>query len=322
MKNHAVLEGLLRPPIEAYSTLVAWSVALVAIVAPWALMMPRWIGLVAAAAAAWFGWVRLQQALRIMRYQHGMKWYTVTRMAPSRVPVAPDKLYLGQGFEWTQQHTQRLRDAMQVDAKPYVTPSALETRLRQLGRNALEQSETKGTRPLTARLAAIDSWANPLHPYPDLGGSPVLHGVGVLDEVPIALRQSARSGHLLVMGTTRVGKTRLLEMLATQDIHAGKVTIVIDPKGDADLMLRMYAGPSAPADWTSSTCSTWATRRFPRATTASATSRASPRWPPALPTPCPPRATRLPSRNSPGASRTSWPRRKSRLAESRPTSRC
>ena len=202
MKNHAVLEGLLRPPIEAYSTLVAWSVALVAIVAPWALMMPRWIGLVAAAAAAWFGWVRLQQALRIMRYQHGMKWYTVTRMAPSRVPVAPDKLYLGQGFEWTQQHTQRLRDAMQVDAKPYVTPSTLETRLRQLGRNALEQSETKGTRPLTARLAAIDSWANPLHPYPDLGGSPVLHGVGVLDEVPIALRQTARSGHLLVMGTT------------------------------------------------------------------------------------------------------------------------
>ena len=241
MKNHAVLEGLLRPPIEAYSTLVAWSVALVAIVAPWALMMPRWIGLVAAAAAVWFGWVRLQQALRIMRYQHGMKWYTVTRMAPSRVPVTPDKLYLGQGFEWTQQHTQRLRDAMQVDAKPYVTPSALETQLRQLGRNALEQSETKGTKPLAARLAAFDSWANPLHPYPDLGGSPVLHGVGVLDEVPIALRQSARSGHLLVMGTTRVGKTRLLEMLATQDIHAGKVTIVIDPKGDADLMLRMYA---------------------------------------------------------------------------------
>ena len=122
MKNHAVLEGLLRPPIEFYSTLLAWSIALVASLAPWALMMPRWIGLVAAAAAVWFGWVRLQQALRIMRYQHGMKWYTVTRLAPSRVPVTPDKLYLGQGFEWTQQHTQRLRDAMQVDAKPYVTP--------------------------------------------------------------------------------------------------------------------------------------------------------------------------------------------------------
>ena len=28
MKNHAVLEGLLRPPIELYSTAVAWGVQL------------------------------------------------------------------------------------------------------------------------------------------------------------------------------------------------------------------------------------------------------------------------------------------------------
>ena len=50
----------------------------------------------------------------------------------------------------------------------------------------------------------------------------LLHGVG-LDEEPIALKQSARPGHMLVLGTTRVGKTRLLEVLATQDIHAGHV---------------------------------------------------------------------------------------------------
>ncbi|SUO96656.1 conjugative coupling factor TraD, PFGI-1 class [Suttonella ornithocola] len=42
------------------------------------------------------------------------------------------------------------------------------------------------------------------------------------------------------MGTTRVGKTRLAEILITQDIHRGDVVIVFDPKGDQELLLRMY----------------------------------------------------------------------------------
>lgn len=244
MKNHAVLEGLLRPPIELWSTAVAWGVALVALVAPWALMMPPFLGWAAAAIAGWFGWVRARQALQVLRYQHGMKFYKVTRVAPSRLPVAAGQLYLGQGFEWTQQHTQRKRDALQPDAKPFVRPSARELALRQLGQRWLESGQAPQASALAragAVLAGLDSWLNPLRAYPDLGGSPVLHGVGQMQEAPIALRESARTGHLLVMGTTRVGKTRLLELLATQDIHAGKVVIVIDPKGDAELMLRMYA---------------------------------------------------------------------------------
>jgi conjugative coupling factor TraD (SXT/TOL subfamily) len=49
-----------------------------------------------------------------------------------------------------------------------------------------------------------------------------------------------RVGHKLVLGTTRVGKTRFAEILITQDIRRGDTTIVFDPKGDADLMLRVY----------------------------------------------------------------------------------
>ena len=50
-----------------------------------------------------------------------------------------------------------------------------------------------------------------------------------------------RVGHTLVLGTTRVGKTRLAEILITQDIRRGDVVIVFDPKGDADLLRRVYA---------------------------------------------------------------------------------
>ena len=39
-----------------------------------------------------------------------------------------------------------------------------------------------------------------------------------------------------VLGTTQVGKTRLLELAATQDIRRGETVVVFDPKGDADLL--------------------------------------------------------------------------------------
>jgi conjugative coupling factor TraD (TOL family) len=42
-----------------------------------------------------------------------------------------------------------------------------------------------------------------------------------------------------VIGTTGVGKTRFAELLITQDIHRGDVVIVLDPKGDKELLERI-----------------------------------------------------------------------------------
>jgi conjugal transfer pilus assembly protein TraD len=42
-------------------------------------------------------------------------------------------------------------------------------------------------------------------------------------------------GHTLIVGTTRVGKTRLLDLLITQAIARGEPVIIIDPKGDHGL---------------------------------------------------------------------------------------
>jgi hypothetical protein len=57
---------------------------------------------------------------------------------------------------------------------------------------------------------------------------------------------SGRVGHTLVLGTTRVGKTRLAELLITQDIRRGDVVIAFDPKGDADLLIGCMWRPAAP----------------------------------------------------------------------------
>jgi conjugative coupling factor TraD (TOL family) len=79
-----------------------------------------------------------------------------------------------------------------------------------------------------------------LAPLPAVGGKPALHAVEP-HEQPVWMDLGERVGHTLVLGTTRVGKTRLAELLITQDIRRGDVVIVFDPKGDADLLRRIYA---------------------------------------------------------------------------------
>ncbi|EJX4775169.1 DUF87 domain-containing protein, partial [Salmonella enterica] len=61
------------------------------------------------------------------------------------------------------------------------------------------------------------------------------------DETDVSMDLGERVGHMLVLGTTRVGKTRLAELLITQDIRRGNTVVVIDPKGDADLLRRVWA---------------------------------------------------------------------------------
>ncbi|BEH16631.1 hypothetical protein MAALD49_39990 (plasmid) [Marinobacter shengliensis] len=52
---------------------------------------------------------------------------------------------------------------------------------------------------------------------------------------------SERVGHTLCMGTTRVGKSRLAEILIEQDIRRNEgPVIVFDPKSDPGLLTRMY----------------------------------------------------------------------------------
>ena len=70
-------------------------------------------------------------------------------------------------------------------------------------------------------------------------GDAALHGVGAGRESRVWMDLSERNGHTLVMGTTRVGKTRLAEMLVAQDIMRGEGVMVLDPKGDIELLRRM-----------------------------------------------------------------------------------
>jgi len=58
-------------------------------------------------------------------------------------------------------------------------------------------------------------------------------------ERPLFLPDRMLGQHLLVLGTTGTGKSRLLELLALQAVRRGDAVIVIDPKGDDGLLRRV-----------------------------------------------------------------------------------
>jgi conjugative coupling factor TraD (TOL family) len=230
------IEALLRPPVELWSALVAFAAAAIALLAPWALMMPPGVANSAGVVLALIGLVRGRQAWRVIRYQRNMRRLPTYTVRASQIPVSRRKLFLGRGFRWTQKHTQRLRDTIRPEVQHYVQPG----RLYQWARRKEVAWEST---PLVSRLARLlrnPAWWNPLAPLPSVGGKPALHAVEP-DEQAVWMDLGEREGHTLVLGTTRVGKTRLAEILITQDIRRGDVVIIFDPKGDAGLLRRVYA---------------------------------------------------------------------------------
>ncbi len=66
-------------------------------------------------------------------------------------------------------------------------------------------------------------------------GSAWIHGLEV-SEHPVRQPLTHTAGHTLIVGTTGAGKTRAFDVLVTQAVLRGEAVIIIDPKGDKDLM--------------------------------------------------------------------------------------
>jgi type IV secretory pathway TraG/TraD family ATPase VirD4 len=61
----------------------------------------------------------------------------------------------------------------------------------------------------------------------------------IMKEKEIFIKDSERSGHFGCFGTTRIGKSKLLENIVEQDIKKGYNVVIIDPKGDPELLSRV-----------------------------------------------------------------------------------
>lgn len=230
------VENLLREPTEAYSAVTLMSLALLAVSTPHLLLLTQTMGNYTALSLSGLGGFRAYQAFRVIRYQMRLKAMPYFAMTTKQVPISKQWLYLGRGFQWHPRHTQRLHQIKQVENERFLQPS----KLHQMVSSYCQNNDT-------ARLAKVlgsPSRLNPFRPLPDVGGKPYLHGLGDEDK-PVYIPQSMRVGHTIVLGTTRVGKTRLSSILVNQDIRNGDAVILVDPKGDLELVRDMYSACNA-----------------------------------------------------------------------------
>lgn len=172
------------------------------------------------------------QGWDVFRHQRSLKRTQPFALKSEDIPKSKGEYYLGKGFWWTQEHTQRLYMVRLPINEQY--------RARNKRYEAARDFERKHPNSWISKWTKLDHAWNPVAPLPPTYGDPAIHGVEP-NERDMFSSLGERVGHTLVLGTTRVGKTRLAELLITQDIHRGDVVIVFDPKGDVALLKRMYA---------------------------------------------------------------------------------
>ena len=235
MSNYPV-ENLLREATEFYSALTLLSLALLALYTPHLLLLTNVMGTYAACSLSAFGIKRALQAYRIKRYHRRLIAMPYYDMSTTDVPLSTRWLFVGRGFRWLPRHTQRLHQIKQVHNEAFMQRGKAYRYVRAWCINH-EKCALAG-------VFNSPRWYNPFRPDPDVGGKPYLHGLGDEDK-PVFIPQNVRVGHTFVVGTTRVGKTRLASILINQDIRNGDAVIVVDPKGDLDLVRDMYSACNA-----------------------------------------------------------------------------
>ncbi len=234
-------EALLRD-IHEYTAVWAYLIgaAFLFLASEMALLVPSiaWAG---SAVFLYRAWVRGCHGYYVASYQRNL-----TRLPPYRMESRAlrqlKNQFLGMGFLWESIHAQRLYDIELHKNQRFTRFSDGYYRARAY---CNRQHHGLFARAF-ARYLESDSLFNPWRPAPGLEGKTWLHTVGMPEgEQPVYQPLSTRVSHTIVFGTTRVGKTRMAEVLITQDIHRGDIVIVFDPKGDRELLLRMYVEAKA-----------------------------------------------------------------------------
>lgn len=234
--SHQPIEALLRPPVE-FSCVVSYgSLAAIAIGVPQIFFLPGGVGYALGGAFVLRAALQARDGIRLLKYQRGLRLLPGYTTHPNKIPRSTVELMLGRGFEWTAKHTQRLADTRRTENARIFQ----DTLTYRFGRTTLDGiAHLLG--PWAVAPFNTQSLLNPFPPRPYVEGASELHAVGLYEkEKRVAIRQTERVAHTLVVGTTRVGKTRLLEVMATQDIHNGDVVVVFDPKGDGELLSRLF----------------------------------------------------------------------------------
>lgn len=158
--------------------------------------------------------------------------------------VREDTFFLGEGFVWSPEQTQRAYEMQKLDwakISSYHRFYGIKERIKRFKKDyAFEfkklTEQKKGSeksRKKLATLHALSKFASRLPDNQEMGQR-WIQGLAAKDE-EITIPAHWLNGHLLILGTTGSGKTRFADLMITQGIMRGDPVVIIDPKGDLEM---------------------------------------------------------------------------------------
>lgn len=276
-----LLEGKLRPIYEHREVAAMSPAILGALFLGPSLGLPMMLSYGYAASMTYWCYRRTLQGDEIKEYQKSLTKIEPFFMTTESIPHNSKETWIGRGFEWTSVHAQRMWDADKKQYIEYyeLPPEFEKARLlerkvendKKLGLSPLRKEARKaaftkkrqhtpidfmklyspiGLQPAVEKFSSLGvaQWLNRIAiqnhiaPHPPVGGDTRTHGVGYAEETDQYISLDERNGHAICFGQSRTGKSRFLEFLVSQDIirNDGPV-IVCDPKGDAELLARVWS---------------------------------------------------------------------------------
>lgn len=234
------LEGFLRPRFENYAICAHTLAIVIFLTIPEYLLLSPTIGQGFALISAIRIAIRFIGSRRIGRYQKRLWRYQKHTITPKQLSRHPrEDVLIGIGFRWLPIHTQRLYDIISQSTYGYRPQWHINLyrgieKLKPLG------FLYKLVYACCNKPAGLNPLAN--SEPPNDTGNAYIHNLGASVEKtrPLYLTEGQRVSNLMIFGSPGVGKTRLLELIVHQDIMAGMPTIVIDPKGDHELLLSTW----------------------------------------------------------------------------------
>jgi len=227
--------NLLRPNSEMLGAMVSVVMALVVFFMQEAMLFLPALGQVMAGFFLFWGVVEGRRAFRLYRYHRSLSSSRPYCLPSNKVFKSSTVYFLGKGFEWTAEHTKRMKDLYDRKNTQFLYPSAFEKSLK----NWLLVHKNKW---LVAWFYLFFNSFHILNPYPPRNstGTSAIHGVGTWEGEDNIYMEIGATNHIAIFGGTGSGKSHCLRLLCSQDIEAKRATIGVDPKGGFNVFSAMY----------------------------------------------------------------------------------
>lgn len=176
-----------------------------------------------------------RKAFRLYVYHRSLSSSVPYSLASHKIFKSESVYFMGKGYEWTAEHTKRIKDLYDRKNTVFLYPSKFEKKFKAW----LLIHKRKF---MVVYLFLFFNSYHILNPFPPYNqtGTAAIHAIGTWEGEEDILMSIDATNHILIVGGTGAGKSCGFQVLCSQDIEAGRPTIGIDPKGGYKIFSAMY----------------------------------------------------------------------------------